>query len=85
MTRFSCVATGATTADLDVFMTDCAFNLATCGDVGATLAISANDTLYDDITYDDAINFSGRWWVFNFGTITLAPEILQCEISYVTG
>jgi hypothetical protein len=85
MTRFSCVASGATVADLDVFVEDCDFLLTTCGAVGATAALSANDTLYEDTTFDDPVNATGRWWKFNFGTVTLAPEILQCEISYVTG
>jgi hypothetical protein len=85
MTRFSCVATGGTTADLDVFIENCSETLSTCGATGATLAMSSNNALYLDTEFSDPIAVGGEWWTFNFGTITVAPEILQCEISYVTG
>ena len=84
MTQFSCVASGGSTADLDVFIEDCSANLTTCGAVGATVALSANDTLYEDTSFTDAVNSAGRWWKFNFGTVTVAPDILQCEISYAS-
>lgn len=85
LTGFSCVASGGSTANLDVFIEDCNAPMTTCGATGATLSIVANDTSYTDfVIATDDINASGRWWTFNFGTVTTAPDKLTCAIEYIT-
>jgi hypothetical protein len=84
LTRFSCVASGATTSDMIITITDCDATLVTCGVTNATLIMDTNDKIEADDSFSDAdLQISG-WWKFEFTTVTVAPEILQCEISYVS-
>jgi hypothetical protein len=84
LTRLSCVATGATTGVMALTLEECDNNLENCVVTNATLGMDENNKAEADSNFTNAELGVGGWWKFKFTSVTTAPEMLHCEISYAT-
>jgi hypothetical protein len=63
---------------------ECDNNLENCVVTNATLGMDENNKAEADSNFTNAELGVGGWWKFKFTSVTTAPEMLHCEISYAT-